>query len=105
MGLKEIQDKVHKWISQYPEGYWSPHEIISCLGEEYGEVCREINHLYGHKKKKSTEKPGNLENEICDIIFTLCCLANSHNINLDKAFDKMMKEKLYGRDDNRFKKK
>ena len=44
-----------------------------------------------------------MEDEIADIIFTLCCLANSHNIDLDKAFERVM-DKCYGRDKERYEK-
>jgi len=104
MSLKDVQKQVDKWVGQYKDSYWQPHEILARLIEETGEVAREINHLYGPKKKKSDEKTGELGEEIADVIFTLCCLANSKGINLDKAFKKVMK-KCYGRDKDRFEKK
>ena len=104
MSLKDIQKQVDKWTNQYKIPYWQPHEILARLIEETGELAREINHLYGPKKKKSDEKTGELGEEIADVIFTLCCLANSKGINLDKAFKKVMK-KCYGRDKDRFEKK
>ncbi len=52
MTLKEKQKKVDDWMSQFTEGYWSPHEIICRLSEETGELAREINHRFGPKKKK-----------------------------------------------------
>ena len=105
MGLKQTQEQVDTWISQFKGGYWKPHEIFARLGEEVGEVGREINHLFGPKPKKPSEDTHELGAEIADVIFTLCCLANSQKINLDEAFDTMMKEKLYGRDQNRFERK
>ena len=45
-----------------------------------------------------------LADEIADVIFTLSCLANSLNIDLDEAFERVM-DKCYGRDKNRFEKK
>ncbi|MEK6818471.1 MAG: hypothetical protein AABY10_00900 [Nanoarchaeota archaeon] len=39
------------------------------------------------------------------MIFTICCIANSHKINLQEVWDKMMSDKLYGRDNQRFDKK
>lgn len=104
MNLKNIQEEVDNWVNQYKIGYWKPHEILARLTEETGELAREINHIYGPKKKKSTEKTNELSNEIGDIIFTLCCLANSQNIDLDKSFENAI-NKCYGRDKNRFEKK
>ena len=91
-------------MRQYPEGYWSPHEIICRLAEETGELAREINHHFGPKKKKSTEDKKEIGDEMSDIIFTLICMANSLDIDLDDSFDKMM-DKYNGRDENRWKKK
>ncbi len=104
MTLKDVQDEVDVWVTQYKIGYWKPHEIFVRLMEETGELAREINHIYGPKKKKSSEEIKEMEDEIADIIFTLCCLANSQNINLDESFKRVM-DKCYGRDNNRFEKK
>ena len=104
MSLKDIQKQVDEWAQQFKIPYWNPHEILARLTEETGELAREINHIYGPKKKKSTEELKDMENEIADIIFTLCCLANSKNINLDEAFKRVM-EKFYGRDKDRYEKK
>ncbi len=102
--LKEVQNDVDKWVSQLKIGYWQPHEILARLIEEVGELGREVNHEWGPKKKKETEKDNELGDEMADIIFTLCCLANSQGMDLDKHWKKMMK-KLYGRDKDRFEKK
>ena len=104
MPLKDIQKQVDEWVQQFKIPYWNPHEILARLTEETGELAREINHLYGPKKKKSTEELKDMENEIADIIFTLCCLANSKNIKLDEAFKRVM-DKCYGRDKDRYEKK
>ena len=104
MSLKEIQSEVDKWVNQYKLGYWKPHEILARLTEETGELAREINHIYGPKKKRSSEETKELSDEIADIIFTLSCLANSLNLNLDESFQRVM-DKCYGRDKDRFEKK
>jgi len=104
MVLKDIQKQVDDWVGQYKESYWQPHEILARLIEETGEVAREINHLYGPKKKKDSELTRELGEEIADVIFTLCCLANSKGIDLDESFKKVM-DKCYGRDRDRFEKK
>ena len=104
MPLKDIQKQVDDWTQQFKIPYWTPHEILARLTEETGELAREINHIYGPKKKKSTEDLKEMEDEIADIIFTLCCLANSKNINLDESFKRVM-DKCYGRDKDRYEKK
>ena len=105
MSLKDIQNDVEKWISQFDPKYWPPFEILARLTEETGELAREINHLHGAKKKKSSEPENNLGQELSDIMFTVVCMANSHGIDLQEEWERMMKEKQYGRDKNRFNKK
>jgi len=102
MTLKDYQNEVDKWTSQFEPQYWQPHEILARLMEEVGEVAREVNHLYGPKKKKNSEDKRELGDEIADVIFTLCCLANSKGINLDDSWKRVM-DKYDQRDRNRFK--
>lgn len=104
MSLREVQEEVDKWVSQFKSGYWSQFEIMTRLSEEVGELAREINHKYGQKKKKTNHEGSDIEEEIGDIIFTLACLANKEKIDLDECFKKAM-AKCYGRDKDRFEKK
>ncbi len=60
-----------------------------------------INHLYGPKKKKSSESDQDLQEEVGDIIYTLICLANSLDFDLDQATQKSI-NKVITRDTNRF---
>jgi NTP pyrophosphatase (non-canonical NTP hydrolase) len=102
--MKDVQKQVDDWVNQYKIGYFKPLEIIARLAEEVGELAREINHRYGPKKKKSTEEMKEVEDEIADIIFTLACLSNSLNLDMDRGFKNVM-DKCYGRDKNRWEKK
>ena len=98
------QKQVDDWTQQYKIPYWKPHEIMVRLMEEVGELAREVNHVYGPKKKKSGEEKKEMADEIADVIFTLCCLANSQKINLDNSWERVM-DKCYGRDSERFERK
>jgi NTP pyrophosphatase (non-canonical NTP hydrolase) len=102
--MKDYQKQVDDWVSQFKIGYFKPLEILARLTEEVGELAREINHRFGPKKKKSTEDTQELGDEMADIIFTIICLANSLDIDLDKHFERVM-DKCYGRDKDRFEKK
>lgn len=104
MSLRNIQKQVDDWAKQYKIPYWQAHEILARLIEETGELAREINHLYGPKTKKSNEDTKEMADEIGDILFTLCCLANSKGIDLDDAFKRVM-DKCYNRDNDRYEKK
>ncbi len=104
MALKDTQKQVDDWISQHKIGYWTPHEILTRLTEEVGEVAREVNHLWGPKKKKKEEVSKEIADELSDVLFTIICFANSQGIDLDEAFKKTM-DKCYKRDVDRFEKK
>ena len=104
MSLKKIQEDVDQWAKRFEPPYWQPLEIMARLTEETGELAREVNHRWGPKKKKSTEEKKELEDEVGDIIFTLCCLANSQGIDLDKSWERVM-DKCWGRDKDRYEKK
>ena len=102
--MKKIQKQTDKWIQSCGYGYFSPHEMLARLVEEVGELARELNHAYGPKKKKTSERDNNIADELGDLIFTIACIGNGLNIDLDKSFKGVMK-KLYTRDKDRFKKK
>jgi len=104
MALKEIQKRIDDWAKKCDPPYWKPLEIMTRLTEEVGELARELNHIYGPKKKKPEEETKEIADEIGDIIMTLICLANSHNIVLDETMENIL-EKLENRDTARFGKK
>lgn len=102
--MRKEQKQIDDWLQQYKTPYWSPMEIMVRLTEEVGELAREVNHGFGPKKKKSSEETKEIGDEVADCLFTLICLCNSLKIDLDEAFDRMMK-KVTTRDNNRFEKK
>lgn len=104
MAFREAQETVDRWISQYKEGYFSPLSNLARLTEEVGELAREINHRFGEKTRKPAEPaepPGDLAIELADVLFVVLCLANSQGIDLDAAFDAMMR-KINARDADRW---
>lgn len=104
MTVKEAQQQVDTYINQFKEGYFPPMELLARLTEELGELSREVQHLYGMKKKKSDEAIRSLEEETGDLLFVLICFANQQGIELDKALEQVM-EKFESRDANRWTKK
>lgn len=99
--LKEVQREVDLYISQYKEGYFSPLSMLARLTEEVGELAREINHVYGEKPKKASEAENSIEMELGDLLFIITCFANSMNIDLASAHEKVM-NKFQTRDANRW---
>ena len=102
--VKQLQQEVDEYISQFKEGYFSPLAMTARLTEELGELAREVNHHYGEKPKKTTEDEKAIEEELGDMLFVLICFANSLNINLQEAHDLVM-EKFNTRDKNRWTRK
>lgn len=90
MSLKESQDRVDAWVSQFEEGYFHPLTNLARLSEEVGELAREVNHRFGQKTKKKDEPEGDMGMEMADILFVLICMANREGIDLQEAFDRMM---------------
>ena len=84
--------------------YWSLLSQLARLSEEVGEVARLLNHMYGDKPKKKEEAKQQLGGELADVLFNIICMANAHNIDLDKECEKSL-DKLRVRDKDRFNKK
>lgn len=101
MPIKTYQKELDNWFKEKNWKYWQPLSILARLYEECGEFARLVNHLYGEKPKKDTEKEQELEEEMGDILYTLICFANSHNIDLDNAIRKSL-DKAMTRDKDRF---
>lgn len=102
--LRKVQQEVDDYIGQFKEGYFSPLAMMARLTEELGELAREVNHYYGEKPKKTTEIEKSMEEEIGDVLFVLTCLANSLDISLEEAHDRVM-HKFNTRDKDRWTKK
>ena len=104
MTLRDSQQLVDAWISQYEEGYFHPLTNLARLAEEVGELAREINHRFGQKTKKPEEPEGDLGMEMADILFVLICMANREGIDLQEAFDRAL-AKIESRDQDRWTRK
>lgn len=102
--MKNLQEEVHSYISGFEEGYFPPMEMLARLTEELGELSREVQHVYGVKKKKDSEEIKSLEEETGDLLFVLICFANSQGIRLDEALNRVL-NKFKERDADRWTKK
>lgn len=99
--MTEMQKEVDAFIGQFNTGYFSPLANLARLTEEVGELSREINHLYGEKKKKDSEDDNTIKAELGDNLFVLLCIANSLNIDMTESFNETM-DKYNKRDKNRY---
>jgi len=99
MTIKKYQQEVDSWIQTVGVRYFSPLTNMAILTEEVGEVARLIARIHGDQSFKESEKAENhllkLEDELCDVIWVVTCLANQSGIDLTKAlqnnFDKKNK--------------
>lgn len=104
LSMQQLQQRVDDYIGQFKEGYFPPFEMLARLTEELGELSREVQHVYGQKKKKSTEANNSIAEELGDFFFVLVCFANAQGIRLDDALVKVL-HKFETRDQNRWTRK
>ncbi|MBI4132681.1 MAG: nucleotide pyrophosphohydrolase [Candidatus Sungbacteria bacterium] len=89
--MNEAQRKVDTWIQQHG-GYWDRKDIALKISEEYGELIKEFNRLFGPQRKKASGDMAKLTLELGDLLFAIACLANSNSINLDAALEKSIEK-------------
>lgn len=104
MKISEAQQAVDAYIGQFEAGYWPPLTNLARLVEEVGELARELNHRFGHKKKKPGEPEQDLALELADIMFVLIAIANEQKIDLEAAFERVL-DKYDVRDADRWPRK
>lgn len=101
MNLREAQQLVDGYISQFREGYFPPLVNLARLTEEVGELAREMNHAVGPKTKKPGEPEGDIAGELGDVLFVLVVLANQFELDLGEALASTV-EKYEVRDADRW---
>jgi NTP pyrophosphatase (non-canonical NTP hydrolase) len=104
MDLREAQQQVDRYISQFREGYFPPLVNLARLTEEVGELARELNHAFGPKTKKPDEPAGDIALELADILFVLIVLSNQLEIDLQQALETTLR-KYEVRDADRWERK
>lgn len=102
MTIQEAQNAVDQWIKTYGVRYFSELTNMAILTEEVGELARVMARKYGDQSFKAGEKD-NLGEEMADIFWVLCCLANQTGVDLSEEFRKSI-EKKTKRDATRHKK-
>lgn len=93
MEIKEAQAKVDHWIQTIGVRYFNELTNMAVLMEEVGELARIIARRYGEQSEKESDKNKDLGDEMADILFVLCCLANQTGIDLDAALEKNLAKK------------
>jgi NTP pyrophosphatase (non-canonical NTP hydrolase) len=82
--LHDLQAFIDAWIRQRG-GYWSPLSQYARLAEEVGELGRELNFLFGDKRRAEKDQAGSLIDELGDVFFIVVLLANDLGLDLQAA--------------------
>lgn len=81
--MREVQEKVHRFIKETGEGYWEPLAMFAALVEEVGELGRHINAAEGVKGSEENAMEG-IREELGDVLFALACIANHYGVDLQE---------------------
>lgn len=92
MTIEEAQKTVDQWIQTYGVRYFSELTNMAVLTEEVGELARVMARKYGDQSFKAGEKCDPAE-EMADILWVLCCLANQTGVDLTQAFRETIEKK------------
>ncbi len=93
MTLEEAQQKVDSWITTTGVRYFNPLTNMAILTEEVGEVARLMSRTYGEQSYKETDTKKELSDELADVLWVVCCIANQTGINLTEALKKNFEKK------------
>ena len=90
--IAQAQQMVDQWIKTYGVRYFSELTNMTVLTEEVGELARVMARKYGDQSFKAGESD-NLGEEMADILWVLCCLANQTGVDLTKELQKSLEKK------------
>ena len=91
--LSEAQRRVDAWIQTHGVRYFSELTNLAQLVEEVGELARIISRTHGEQSYREGTLPGDLGDEMADVLFVLICLANQTGIDLDEALRRNLEKK------------
>ncbi len=91
--LRQAQDEVDDWIQTIGVRYFDELTNLAQLVEEVGEVARILSRTCGEQSYKSSDQPGELADELADVLFVTICLANQSGIDLTAALRANLEKK------------
>ena len=100
--FNQYQESVDHWIKTTGVRYFNQLTNTALLMEEVGELARIMARMHGEQSFKPNENESTLSDEMADVLFVLCCLANQNGVNLQEALLKNL-EKKTSRDAQRHK--
>lgn len=91
--IRQSQQHVDGWIRSIGVRYFGELTNLAQLVEEVGEVARILSRTKGEQSNKAGESPGDLGDELADVMFVVICLANQSGVDLQAAFEKNLDKK------------
>lgn len=91
--IRGAQDQVDHWIQTIGVRYFDEMTNLAQLVEEVGEVARILSRSHGEQSCKPGESPGDLADELADVLFVTICLANQSDIDLAEALQNNLRKK------------
>lgn len=91
--IRDAQNQVDHWIRTIGVRYFNELTNLAQLVEEVGEVARILSRTCGEQSSKPGESPGDLADELADVLFVTICLANQSGIDLTDALRKNLDKK------------
>ncbi|WP_153558761.1 nucleotide pyrophosphohydrolase [Roseimaritima sediminicola] len=93
LSLRGAQQEVDQWIQTLGVRYFDPLTNLAQLVEEVGEVARVLSRTEGEQSYKAGQTPGDLADELADVLFVTICLANQSGIDLETALTRNLEKK------------
>jgi NTP pyrophosphatase (non-canonical NTP hydrolase) len=89
--LNQAIEKTEKLSRKFPNPKkWTSHARLADLMEEVGELANAIQTTEGYKSNK--RKKSEIEDSLCDILYSIFMLASIYNVNLDEEYKKVLKD-------------
>lgn len=93
LSIAEAQAEVDRWIRAVGVRYFGELTNLAQLVEEVGEVARILSRRFGDQSPKPGEPPGDLADELADVLFVVICLANQTGTDLTAALRRNLDKK------------
>lgn len=88
MNLNEAVEKTKQVSDQMPGKPWGVYQRFNDLVEEVGELANSIQVREGWKSKNRSK--AELIDSVCDVLYSVFCIAAIYNIDLDKEYPKVL---------------
>ncbi|TWU02394.1 nucleotide pyrophosphohydrolase [Stieleria varia] len=93
LSLRDAQNQIDRWIQTIGVRYFDEMTNLAQLMEEVGEVARILSRTKGEQSFKPDDEPGDLADELADVLFVTLCLANQSGIDLTAALQRNLEKK------------